>query len=435
MTATRLTFGPLILALAGSGCAPGLLWYGHDPSRTRRFELRANRGRQWLAETPRARHSGAFDALVVSDMVWSADGRRFCIAGQRGGRWYVVVDFEEGPAWDGVASLGFSADGRHVAYAAPSAGRWLVVHDGQPGPGFDALVEGTLKFSPDGLRFAYAAIDADCAHIVLNGQLLPCHEGVRFVVLGNVPEEDTFVVVDRGAAATLHGGSSRAMPGLKAFAADALRGRWAAAVQTGDAHVVIAQGEAVDQAPQVRDLLFSPDGRLAYAARRDGAWYFVLGGVVEGPYTEVGRPVFSANGARYGYVARTSDGQAAVIVDGAEQGRWPDADGLVFSPDSGRVAFAVRQEHGAAIVCGDHLRAFDVVVETAIGFSADGAHWAALVGSRSARRLSIVVDGEKYLPFDSEEFFGAQAQDAADPGHLREWVVAELEYHLRKGRR
>jgi hypothetical protein len=389
---------------AGAGCGPALLWYGHDPQRARRLELRAGEGQQWLAEVGRPgarpaaiRRSPAFDALEMSELVWSADGRRFATAGRRGSRWHVLVDFVESPPWDGVGALVFSPDGRHFAYAAERAGRWLAVLDGHAGPSYAGIVEGSLVFSPDSRRFGHAAIEPGCVRLVLDGRPGACHAGVRSIALADQPAGDVFVIADQGTPAIWQGGRVHPVPGLSAFAADPRRGRWAAVLRTDEADVVVAQGQVVEQAREVRELVFAPDGRLAYAAR-------------------------------------LPDGQVVVVVDGARQGPWPDAAGLAFSGDGARLAYAVRQGGGAAVVADGRLHRFDVVVETAIGWSGDGAHWAALVGDRRRERLSIVVDGRAHLKFDGAELFGGAAVGAADPGVLRQWVVAELERHLRGGR-
>jgi len=362
-------------------------------------------------------------------MAWSPDGRHFALAGRRAGRWQVVRDFAEGPEWDGVASLAFSPDGRELVYAALEAGRWRVVRNGVAGRAFDALVEGSVGWSPDGRRFGYAAVEGACARVVIGEELHPCHTSVRSVTLADSADQDTFVVVDRATPMVLHGSQSYAMPGLLSYAADARCGRWATVLEANGAHVVVEQGAEVDRAFEVANLALAPDGRLVYTARREDGWRFVLEGRAEGPYPEIHTPVFSRDGARHGYVASTADG-ATVVVDGVRQGAWRAAEGIVFSPDGDRVAWAARRGEAALIVCDGRAYEFDVVVETAIAFSSSGAHWAGLVGDRRRRELSIVVDGERHIPFDSAELFGAQAQDAADPGRLREWVLAELEREL-----
>jgi hypothetical protein len=74
-------------------------------------------------------------------------------------------------------------------------------------------------------------------------------------------------------------------------------------------------------------------------------------------------------------------------------------------------------------------------VETSVAFSNDSHHWGAVIGDLGRRRLSVVVDGQHRLPFDSEELFGAAAERAGDAIALRDWVSAALESDLRGDRR
>jgi hypothetical protein len=431
-----------VLALAGAGCGPALLWYGHDPARTTRFELLGARGHAWLQAGPRQR-SPRYDEVVVADMVWDAGGRHFAVPVRSGTTWHMLVDFVEGPAWDGITRSRFSDDGRRLVYAAERGGRWQIVRDDGPDRAVDAIVDDTLAFSPDGRRLGYAALDAGCVRLYLDGAPpSACLSGLRALYVSDVPATDAWVVDEGGVPTLVRDGRRVPLPGLASLRFDAATGRWAAVLHTGGrARLLVESGGAVDEADAIADVRFSPAGELAYAARDGQWWRFVVGEHREGPYGWLRPAVFSAGGAHHAYVAGRSDGRAAVVVvDGEPRAAAASAEGVVLSPDGRRVAFAVREPTGAGVAIGDagaggcRTFPFDLVVETSISFSADGRHWAALVGDRRAHRLSITVDGAGSLPFDSEELFGATAEHAADAAGLRGWVVAEMEKHINRGR-
>ena len=61
------------------------------------------------------------------------------------------------PGGYAAASLVVSPDGKRVAYGAQKGEKWRVVVDGQEGSEYDRIVEGGLIFSPDSKRVAYLA--------------------------------------------------------------------------------------------------------------------------------------------------------------------------------------------------------------------------------------------------------------------------------------
>ncbi|MDP6545800.1 MAG: hypothetical protein QGH60_17595 [Phycisphaerae bacterium] len=98
--------------------------------------------------------------------------------------------------------------------------------------------------------------------------------------------------------------------------------------------------------------VFSPDGsRVAYEAKSGAQAFMVVDGKEEGPYTSVGRPVFSPNSKRLAYTAR-SKGKSYVVVDGKKYGpcTWPDKP--LFSPDSRRVAWVAGEPDSYVVIDG-----------------------------------------------------------------------------------
>ena len=92
-------------------------------------------------------------------------------------------------------------------------------------------------------------------------------------------------------------------------------------------------------------VVFSPDGsRMAYAARADGKWFFVIDGKAGNQYDRLGAQfAFSPDGERLAYWASEGAG-SFVFVDGERHGPYDGIyDGPVFSPDGRNVAYAARR--------------------------------------------------------------------------------------------
>ncbi len=76
---------------------------------------------------------------------------------QKGQKWLVVIDGQEGPVYDEISQVGriFSPDGKRVAYPAKKGRKWLVVMDGREESEYDGIDQ--VVFSPDGKRVIYGA--------------------------------------------------------------------------------------------------------------------------------------------------------------------------------------------------------------------------------------------------------------------------------------
>jgi hypothetical protein len=290
--------------LTSTACAPALLWYGHDPARLVRWELRSENGVAWLESRPVAegaraaratsRRTDAFDEIVVAELVFGAahTGGRFAVPARRGDRWYVLSDRGSGPGWDGVASLRFSPEGGQLVYLGQQASRWHVVRDGEwRSPGYDAIVDGTLTWSRGGRRVGYAAEMGGCVRVLADrAPTRGCYRDVRGLVVGEEPAEDAFVVVpENDGASAERGGRMRLLRG----------------------------GATLAEADEIVGLALTPAGKLGYAMRDGATWHFVLDGRREGPYPWLRSATFSRSGRRHGYVAGLPDGRSGVIIDGA----------------------------------------------------------------------------------------------------------------------
>ena len=103
--------------------------------------------------------------------MFSPDSRRLAYAGERGDKWVVVVDGEEGPEFSNVRtdSLVFSPNSQRIAYATRESGKWSVVVDDAAGKQYDRIDRSGPIFSPDSENVAYVASIGTNSYIVING--------------------------------------------------------------------------------------------------------------------------------------------------------------------------------------------------------------------------------------------------------------------------
>jgi hypothetical protein len=425
-----------LLALSTACGGTSLAWYGHTPDRTGRIEVHQAAGAQWLTLGERA--SRRYRFVAAEELAFDPAGRHLAFAAEVSSapeRWTVVKDFVEGRTWDGVAGLRWSPDGRRFVHAALDGGLWRMVVDGIPQGAHASVDPDSVAFSPDGRRVGYTVQDGACARAVVDTHEGDCAGRVVGLALADVPSRDVVVLADGGDGreAHVHVGADRALDleGARDLAVDARGLHWAVVEVTSRGSRVVADGAPQPMFERVEHLVWSADGgRLAYAARGEGAWRVVVDGRASPPYAEVDPPVLAPSGERYGYVAR-SGGRSVVVVDGAVAWESPSpATGLTFSDDGARVAWMYRDEQGAVVAVDAERHRFDVAVERALRFSRDGRHWAVLVGSLAERALYVVVDGAVRLPFDAEELFGSPVAGTEPGARLGAWVSAEMERYL-----
>jgi hypothetical protein len=430
----------LVCALAGaaSGCGPLRVWQGADTTGRRRVELLEAGGHQYL------RIDGVdgrrYDAVAVDALTFAPGAGRIAYPAARGERWVVVIDGRESAAYDGIGEVVFSADGAHLAFSAELAGRWRVVRDGVAGAPWDALIRRSLGFGDDG-RLSFAGWQGEVARLSVEGQLSPPFDSITDVV--RAPGSGRIALLaTRGSrcAAVLDKTEEADLPAFKLERCEGLRvspdGAHFAFVgaRDGCAHLLVDGNEdpgscGVDAA----SVAFSSDGaHLAYV-RRDGAGaWLVHDGEASGPYDDVAPPVFAPRGARWGYLARR-DGESVVIVDGAARATHSRASDLALSAEGTHVAYFAFDGARATVVHDGRAVASDVVLSGTLVLSADGRHWACVMGDASTERLHVSIDGHFARAFALEELAARMVQ-SSDPAALtaavREGLRAELEHHV-----
>lgn len=158
-----------------------------------------------------------------------------------------------------------------------------------------------------------------------------------------------------------------------------------------------------------RSLGFSPDGsRLTFQTQHDRLMFVALApaadaaAAAEGKgYYLTGRVVFSPDGRRYAYWAKSrKDGRSIMVVDGAEQpGEYDEISDAetAFSPDGKRLAFR-------ATIGGRHVVVLDGVpgppCDVALGpvFSSDGGRFA--YRAKTGNDCYVVLDGKEGPRFE-----------------------------------
>lgn len=457
------------LACALSACAPVVVWHGHTPDRTTSVQVLRHRGSDYVQVDGVNR--GRFDGIAISSLVISPDSRRIAYAARRGSRWSVVLDDTPGRTWSGIGEIVFTPDSHSIVYSAQRGRDWFVIrNDVEEGPPFDAILARSITVSRTG-RVAWAGTRGDSVHVVIDGTpgagwdgvagirfdpggthagFIGRRAGSQFVVIdgrthGPYEAVADFAWLDDGIAALVRrGGAWSAITGAVQHgpyrAVGALRtvgDSWAFLARTADSDRIIEPAGAgpVFQAILPGSLQLHPvTRRTAYIARVPAGMIAVVAGRAGPPATQVRSLAFSADGERFGYIARR-DGLDHVIIDHAEHATAATITDHVFDACS-RPAWVARDHAGSTIHFGQQAYRYDIVVEQTFVAGDAGADWAAVVGSNGSRQLEIVVNGTPAgRRFDWNELAAALGRrtehhvtDQAERT-VRAWMAAELRLH------
>lgn len=136
--------------------------------------------------------------------LFSADSRHLAYIGWQGRKRMAVVDGRRGPEFDAITDLVFSPDGRRLAYEAAWLHRedaskpdtWFVVVDDEPKPEYDGLLRGSFAFSGDGRHFAYSASRGNKRLLVVDGFAGPGYRTICSILPGGEGGFEALVVGD-----------------------------------------------------------------------------------------------------------------------------------------------------------------------------------------------------------------------------------------------
>jgi len=361
----------------------------------------------------------------------------------------VIFDrLRNGPSPD---SFTVSPDGQRVAYVVPAdAGRRVKV-DGKEGKGYGGILEGSLIFSPDSKRAAYVAVKGKKRIVVIEevesrewGAIgVPRKTLVNYGWLAEAPQEAWYQA--SGVAAPAFSPDSRqvaygaerngtwflVVDGVEqsapredcdlitnpAFSPDGAR--IAYLMRSKDAKWRVVLGDSVGKEYDGiggGSLRFSPDGRLAYAAKRDNKWFILLEGAEGEHYDGVKSLTWSSNG-RLAFVAKNGEDWIAVL-DGVKGKAYKEIRDLTFSPDGKRAAYAAKRgDVWVAVVDGVEGKEYREKV-WAIVFSPDGKRVAYAASNSRVGDHFAVLDGRESKRYNC--FLGRPAFIA--PNALRFWT-------------
>lgn len=291
---------------------------------------------------------GEYDRIVGTNdgkgLVFSPDGKRLGYVAVNGHKSFVVIDGKEGKYYDlTISGFVFSQDSKHVMYNARRDGKGIIVKDeieiaesnslqssvcspdcnrmacifkegdkeyvvvdGNQGKQYDNITE--LKFGPNGKRFAYAAWSGRTMYAVVDGKEQKNYRWVmnitfspdskRVAYSAGVMREyiEQFVVVDGIEGKRYKSqdpyGSCKISPPV--FSPDSKHVAYV--VEMRDKSWVVLDDVEGSHYDEVRkntlggwdnwdkSLAFSPDGKIAYWAKRDNIWRIVVAGVESEEY-------------------------------------------------------------------------------------------------------------------------------------------------------
>lgn len=453
--------GLLVAALVLSGCSH-LVWYGRSPNRQHVAAVLERGGRQLvrhdLRDGPEFKGIGV-DALQVLDerIVYPAE--------LDDGGWVVVVDGVVGARFDSLGEVAVSR--RHVLVAGQRGGAWMVTVDGTPSGPWDEVLPGSL-FASDGDASAFAArrqnktwavvngaelgpFDAIGGFRVLNGAvafIARTTEGV-FLHVGATrfgPHEELVEPVGAGEAlgyAFRRDGSwfgwsspppSELGPFTRVTGLQVLEGKLAFAARREGAQWLVRERE-FGPFQLLKRQVFARADRLVFAAKRATGWWVVRGESESGPWDDVS--ALSVMGGHDAFIGERGE-RSIVVIDGVERGAWEEASALVLSPDGSRFLHAARVGQQQFLVVDGEPRPWELLLPDTLAWSRDGQHFGLVIGERKTKRLFIVFDDGARVPVDLEELTAAlsrvpphQLATSPERALLSRWVEAELQLHFR----
>lgn len=180
------------------------------------------------------------------------------------------------------------------------------------------------------------------------------------------------------------------------------------------------------EALKKRGLQFGPGGRISYAARREGKWFVFLDGVPGPALDEAGRPLFSADGRRFGYIGRV-DGLRRVYLDHEAQAGTDSTIDFALSRDGSHLACGIQWGDTAWVTLdGVPGPRFRHLVEETLAFAPDGGRFGYVAGDDRGR--IPVLDQQEWEPAEEADgpiFSPDGSRVAFAVMRAGKWAIAE----------
>ncbi|CAN5669632.1 hypothetical protein BH09MYX1_BH09MYX1_36440 [soil metagenome] len=408
------------LLLSCSCASEYVVWRGHAPDRATDIRVVERGGSQRLivggvAQTPH--RAVGIDAIAMN-------GGHVAYAVTDGAGWSVTRDGAASTSsWDAIGDVVLDQAGTHLAYVAARGGSFCVVLDEMPGARFEAIDRGTLAIDRTG-QPVYVGWRKEKAYVVEGGSLGPAWDTVH-----DLRVEGAVVYVGRDGNEERVVSGSAISPPYEAI--DELEGDGYLA-RRGEDTIAVVHGRKVATG-SLHGLAVGGSSWAVAMKQGDDEVVFRDGAVVSERFTTISAIALSPAGDRAAWVGERA-GRATVVVDGVGRGTWAWARALRLTANDG-FAFVGSMGAGAVVVTHRGRAAFDVVVEDSLVVSADGNHWACVVGYQSTRTTYVAVDGKPRIRFDLGEWTDTAALNvgrgtARRIAQLQAWVRTELDRAL-----
>jgi hypothetical protein len=241
----------------------------------------------------------------------SSDGRHCGFVGQKGGRYYVVIDGQESEPYESVTGIWFSAGDFHYAYEARIGAREIkgVFVDGKR---VSAPSEGAYspRFSPSGSRFGYKVMKEQRESLVCDGRVVCADASMIYPQIWSRNSKHWMAVIERQ-----ENGKK-----VKRLCADGVEG--------ATAYLDVAAGCDI-----------SDDGHYAaWAKRADQDWVLIRDGTETAEHSSKGGYcMFGGAGKHLAVLKRTGD-KEQLLMDGISVGAPVDGLSVAFVGNGAKIA-------------------------------------------------------------------------------------------------
>lgn len=272
------------------------------------------------------------------------------------GKWYVRIGGKEYGPWDEVdRPFKYSPDSKHWAIRGELHEKYYVLADGRKYGPFNFNIKGPV-FDPGHGAFVFAAQRDNEFFLVANGKIIKKGKVVE------KPDEEKFIIVNGKHFGPYHDIE------LPLFSLSGKK--WTATVHRENKSFLLLNGKEYGPFKVVDHPEFSGGGELCTCScfSKEGRGFLVDGEKFYGPYKGHSGPWFSPDGKRWGLDIEKKKKWYGFLVDGIEYGPFP----------------------------------FQYFVPR---FSPDSRRWAVTLDSGyEDRPHSLILDGQKYGPYDIRDF-------------------------------